>query len=418
MDEFPLVTREGRIMSFLAAGALALALTACSPPPPDTSLVISSDPELRNRVAELLPVLAERAQMELTHPIRAERRSREALERYLRFKLDQELPPEEAEVRTLSYALLGMMDEGVDLREILLAVYTEQVAGFYDPDSTALFVLDDMPMEMLEPVLIHELVHAVQDQTANLDSLTAKGRGNDRQVAAQSAIEGHATLIMLEFMAEEVQGQRMDLSTLPDFSESIRPALEAMGQQYPALTSAPAIIQESLLAPYIEGATYMAAFWQGVEGRPAPFGSFLPQSTEQILHPNLAPGREEDPPTELRVSLENGGVVRYQNTLGQMEVGIFLDALLGEGHRELAQGWDGDRFLLLEGAEGASLVWASVWDTQTQRDAFVAGLQGALGGLPLPSTLHGEELMGRPGAILRVGLSSEASVTVREGDTR
>jgi hypothetical protein len=405
-------------MNLIVAGALALVLSACGSPPPDTTLVISSDPELRNRVAELLPVLAERAQMELTHPIRAERRSREALEGYLRSKLDQELPPEEAEARTLSYTLLGMMEEGLDLREILLSVYTEQVAGFYDPDSTALFVLDDMPMEMLEPILIHELVHAVQDQTANLDSLTAKERGNDRQVAAQSAIEGHATLIMLEYMAEEIQGQRMDFSTLPDFSESIRPALEAMRDQYPALTGAPAIIRESLLAPYIEGATYMAAFWQGVEGRPAPFGAYLPQSTEQILNPALAPGRDEDSPVDLQVALEAEGSVRYQNTLGQMEVGIFLDALLGEGHRELAQGWDGDRFLLVEGSEGPSLIWVSVWDTQAQRDAFVVGLQGALGGLPLPSTLEAEELIGRPGAILRVGIGPSASVRVWEGEVR
>jgi hypothetical protein len=380
-------------------------------------MVISSDPELRTRVAELLPVLAERAQMELTHPIRAERRSREALEGYLRFKLDQELPPEEARVRTLSYTLLGMMDEGVDLREILLSVYTEQVAGFYDPDSTALFVLDDMPMEMLESVLIHELVHAVQDQTADLDSLTAKVRGNDRQVAAQSAIEGHATLIMLEYMAEEIQGQKMDIASLPDFSQSIRPALEGMRQQYPALTSAPAVIQESLLAPYIEGATYMAAFWQGVQGRPAPFGAYLPQSTEQILNPELAPGRAEDKPTDLQVELEEGTTIRYQNTLGQMEVGLLLNALLGEGHRELAQGWDGDRFLLVEEEGAAALVWVSVWDTPAQRNAFVEGLQGGLGALPLPSTLEGEAFMGRPGAILRVGFSPDAAVEVREAGT-
>ncbi|MFO8174853.1 MAG: hypothetical protein R6T96_11260, partial [Longimicrobiales bacterium] len=102
-------------MNFLLTGALALALTACGSPAPDTTLVISSDPELRSRVAELLPVLAEKARMELNHPIRAERRTREELEGYLVFKLDQELPPEEARARTRSYELLGMVEEGFDL---------------------------------------------------------------------------------------------------------------------------------------------------------------------------------------------------------------------------------------------------------------------------------------------------------------
>ena len=406
-------------MSLIAMGALALVLSACGPQAPDTSLVISSDPALRNRVAELLPVLAERARMELNRPIRAERRSREELEGYLRFKLDQELPPEEARVRTLSYSLLGMMEEGLDLRNLLLSVYTEQVAGFYDPDSTALFVMDDMPMEMLETVLVHELVHAVQDQTANLDSLTAKGRGNDRQVAAQSAIEGHATLIMLEYMAEQLQGERVDFSDLPDFSETIRPALEAMREQYPALADAPAIIQESLLSPYIEGATFMVALWTQVDGRPAPFGSYLPQSTEQILNPSRAPGLDVDAPTELSLSVEGDGAITYENTLGQMEVGIFLDALLGEGHRGLAQGWDGDRFALIEGESGeAALVWVAVWDSGAQRDGFVNGVQGALGRLPLPSTIQGTDLIGRPGVVLRVGVGSEVLVEVREGKAR
>jgi hypothetical protein len=406
-------------MNLIAVGTLAFALTACGGQSPDTSLVISSDPELRARVAELLPVLAERAQMELLRPIRAERRSREELKGYLRYKLDQELSPEEARVRTLSYSLLGMMDAGLDLRNLLLSVYTEQVAGFYDPDSTALFVMDDMAVEMLESVLVHELVHAVQDQTANLDSLTTKGRGNDRQVAAQSAIEGHATLIMLEYMAEQLQGQRVDFSELPNFSETIRPALEAMRDQYPALTGAPAIIQESLLSPYIEGATYMAALWTQVDGRPAPFGSYLPQSTEQILDPSRAPGLDVDSPTELSLSVEGVGAITYENTIGQMEMGIFLDALLGEGHRELAQGWDGDRFVLMEGESGeATLVWAVVWDSEIQRDRFVDGIKGALERLPLPSTIQGTELFGRPGVVLRVGVGSELLVEVTEVEAR
>ena len=404
-------------MNLFAAGALALLLSACGQQVPDTSLVISSDSALRIRVAELLPVLAERAGMELTHPIRAERRTRDQLEGYLRFKLDEELPPDEARLRTRSYALLGMVPEDLDLRSLLLSVYTEQVAGFYDPDSTALFVIDDMEVAFLETVLVHELVHAVQDQTANLDSLTQKGRGNDRQVAAQSAIEGHATVIMLEHMAEGLRGEPVDFSALPDFSQSIRPALEAMREQYPVLASAPAIIQESLLFPYIEGAAFVAAIWETTEGRPPPFGAILPQSSEQILHPERGPTAQEDPPTELELSFPGGLSATYENTLGQMELQILVDEWLGEGQRSLAQGWDGDRFALLEGPEEGEdgLVWASVWDSERQRDSFVSALSGALGGLPNPATLLPMELLGRPGALLRVGVGMGVEVVVSEG---
>jgi hypothetical protein len=407
-------------MNVLAAGALAFFLAACGPPPADTTLVISSDSTLRTRVAELLPVLAERAGMELVRPIRAERRSREELEGYLRYKLDLEMAPDEARVRTRSYALLGLVPEDLDLRDLLLSVYTEQVAGFYDPDSTALFVMEDMPVELLETVLVHELVHAVQDQTANLDSLTAKTRGNDRQAAAQSAIEGHATLVMLEHMAGSVRGEPVDFSAVPDFCASIRPALEALREQYPVLASAPAIIQQSLLFPYVEGACFVLASWQDAGGRPPPFGEYLPQSTEQILNPDRGPMGARDDPTELLLSLGGGAQTAYQNTLGEMELQILLDELLGEGHRGLADGWDGDRFALVvgPGADEDGLIWASVWDSEAERDAFVSGLQPGLELLPAPATLTAAEILGRPGALLRVGLDESVAVTVTEGRPR
>jgi hypothetical protein len=354
--------------------------------------------------------------MELVKPIRAERRSREQLESYLLFKLDQDLPAQEAAHLTRVYSFVGLVEEDLDLRGLLVSVYEEQVAGFYDPDSTALFVMDDMPEETLESVLIHELVHAVQDQTANLDSLTAEERGNDRQAAAQSAIEGHATLIMLEYMAEQIQGQPVDLSELPDFSQAMGPALEMMKNQYPALAGAPTIIQEALLFPYLKGATYMAAFWKDVDGRPAPFGEFLPQSTEQILRPALAFGADRDPPTEIRIEAVPGFEMVYGNTFGQGEFEVMLEEHLGPEARALAHGWDGDRYALVRGPDGEEgLIWVSVWDSEAERDGFLTGFGPALTGFGAPSLLHAMDVQGRPGAVLRVGLPEQVQAELIVG---
>ena len=406
----------------LAAVTLALVLAACGPQEPatiqapDTTMVISSDPVLGNRVAELLPVLARKAGMDLVRPVRVDRRSRQELEAYLQFKLDRELPSERARHMVRSYALLGLMDPEVDLRGLLLSVYSEQVAGFYDPDSSALFVLDDMPVELLEPILVHELVHAVQDQTASLDSLTSQERGNDRQAAAQAAIEGHATLVMLEYMAEQLRGEPVDLSELPDFSQALGPALEGMRAQYPALAAAPAIVQESLLFPYLKGASFVAALWKARPGRPAPFGEYLPQSTEQIMDPTRALGPEPDWPTELEIVPQGDLEVLYENTLGQLETEILLEEHMGPAARVLARGWDGDRYLLLRNPRGEEgLVWVSVWDSVGERDRFVEGLLPALHRLPEPGTLRAAEILGRPGAILQVGALPELSLEIREG---
>ncbi len=152
---------------------VAMALGACrSGAQQAPAMVRSSDPELRELAAALLPDLARRAGMELKEPVRIEKRSRAQLERYLRHKLDEELPEEEARETVSSYALLGLVPDTLDLRTMLLALYTEQVAGFYEPDSTALFVLDDQPAAALQALLVHELVHAVQDQSVDLHALT------------------------------------------------------------------------------------------------------------------------------------------------------------------------------------------------------------------------------------------------------
>lgn len=406
-------------MTSTMAVAAALALGCAGGEAPDTTFVESADPELRAIAAELLPDLAARSGLELREPVRVARRSREELVRYLSAKLDEELPPAEAEGITTSYRLLGLVPPDLDLRELLLGVYTEQVAGFYDPDSTALFVMDDQPAEALRTVLVHELVHAVQDQAANLDSLTHRSRGNDRQTAAQAAIEGHATLVMLEYLTEQMQGRPVDLAEIPDFGAQVRPALQAMRSQYPALANAPRVVQEALLFPYLEGAGFVQHLWRRTDGRPAPFGDWLPQSTEQVLEPErfLPPGRDEPTEVALRAA---GGERRYANTLGAMETRVLLEEHVGAAAAAAFGGWDGDLYVLLDVDGAPALAWLSVWDDPPARDRFVSALLPVLStAFPQPAALRAMQVEGRPAALLTVGaVGAVEAVLSGGGETR
>jgi len=316
------------------AGAVALlASAACGTDAQQaSSLVTSSDRELGALASALLPDLARRSGLDLKEPVRLEMRSRAQLVTYLEHKLDEELSAEEARSTVASYALLGLVPDTLDLRALLLGLYTEQVAGFYEPDSTALFILDDQPAAALQPLLVHELVHAVQDQSADLEALTDPDLGNDRVIAAQAAIEGHATLVMLEFLAEQMRGAPVDLSEVPDLSTTLRPALEGMGAQFPALAGAPRVLQAGLLFPYLEGAGYVHSLWSRGE-RAAPFGPLLPLSTEQVLT-----GERSDAPVRLALRV-TGGTDVHQDDLGRLELGVLLDAHLGEGGGARAAGW-------------------------------------------------------------------------------
>ena len=397
---------------------LALAVSGCGGQTSQSPLVVSSDPELAVIGAELLPRLTERAGMDLSHPVRIEARSREQLVRYLRLKLDEDLPEDEARARRDTYALLGLVEPDLGLRDLLLSLYTEQVAGFYDPDSTALFVLDDQPEAAIEALLLHELVHAVQDQNVRLDELVDPDRGNDAVTAAQAAIEGHATLVMFEYLTEEAVGSPIDLSQIPDFESQVRPALTGVSQQFPALADAPRIIRESLLFPYIEGAVFVQRLWADGE-RHNPLGPLMPNSTEQVVYANA------NRSTDLAILVDKGKVV-LQDGLGAFELQIFLEEVLeisggvaGEGAAgDIAAMWDGDHYVLVESSDGdRHLVWVVLWSDEEGNHQFtkrIGSHADNLGGKVLVERIVVE---GRSATLLQIGGSVDAIVELAPSES-
>jgi hypothetical protein len=337
--------------------------------------------------------------MELRKPVRLETRSREQLADYLTEKLDQDLPEAEARARVDAYALLGLVPSGLDLRALLLDLYGEQVAGFYEPDSTALYVLDDQPPEAMEALLVHELVHAVQDQSVDLRALTNPDVGNDRGTAAMAAIEGHATLVMFEYLTEQMTGASVDLGTIPDFAAQVGPALATMTAQFPALAGAPRVVRDALVFPYVDGAGFVQGLWTGGV-RADPFGASLPLSTEQVVRPNAAP------PIELALGVE-GGSLRFEDTMGMLELQILAEDVLGldpVAADEVASGWDGDRWVLVDRSDGESgVAYVTLWESERARSRFVDAVRAAPEAFGGPMEVEAFDVAGRAASLLKVG---------------
>jgi hypothetical protein len=388
--------------------AVALLAAAAGVGAQESPRAVSSDPALVELASVLLPDLADRSGLELRGPVRLERRSREQLTRYLEEKLDQELPPAEARATVDVYALLGLVPADLDLRSVLLGLYGEQVAGFYEPDSTALFVMDDQPEAQLQGVLVHELVHAIQDQNFDLDSITERRLGNDRTTAAQAAIEGHATLVMLEHLTEQMTGMPIDLGRVPDFATQMRPLLQGMRAQFPVLAGAPRIVQEALLFPYLEGTSFVQAMWSGGE-RLAPFGERLPESTEQVLA-----GSTGDDPHELELTVAGARVVR-EDGLGRFELGIFLEEHGADA--AAADGWEGDRYALVELPDGSrALGWYVIWEDAPARSRYLSAMQGVLPRLGTQASLETVDVSGLPATMLRVGRIGAVTARLRAAE--
>ncbi len=342
------------------------------------------DSALRVMAESLLPEVETLAGLPARRPLALAVRTRGELEDFLTSELGRQLPPEKAGALTRAYARFGLIPEALELDELLRSLLLEQVVGYYDAGRDTLFVMEGLDPELVEPVLAHEIVHALQDQYEDLDSLmTANLEHNDRATAAQSALEGHATLAMLEWQLGRLTGGAVDLEALPSLSSLPEDALlDAAGLEMPALTSAPRLIRESLIFPYLGGLEFVRARNRAAEGiRIAPLGDEMPVSTEQVLHPEQAFGEPRDLPVELGFAADPGADwnVVHSDGLGELEIRIWLQEHLED--RELAvsaaTGWDGDVYRLLDGPEGEVLVWVSAWDSERDASEFERSARAA-----------------------------------------
>jgi hypothetical protein len=211
---------------------------------------------------------------------------------------------------------------------------------------------------------IHELIHALQDQYINLDSLQRSEANNDQQTAAQSVIEGQAMFEQLATLGgsrSAVLGEGM--------WDKVRQAIRQSQSGMPVFAGAPTIIQEGLLFPYLSGAEFVRTFSQKRPGQ-SPFTA-MPQSTEQILHSYMYFDKP-DTPSVVTLPPLRGAADAYQNTLGEFETRVFFFHHLGD--RDLAvnaaSGWDGDRYAVVNTPAGRGLVWVTVWDSPVEAGQF------------------------------------------------
>jgi hypothetical protein len=326
------------------------------------------DDDLARLVDSLRAPVEQAAGLRFTSPPRSAMRSREQVRDYLISKLDEELPPKRLNGLEAAYRLFGLLPDTLQLRPLLLDLYTEQVAGFYDPDSATLFGVEGADRTQLRLVLAHELIHALQGQHLPLDSILSARENNDRLAAAQAILEGQATLASLEVLAP---GQAVAQN--PQFWELYREQVRQQQSSMPVFRRAPLLLRETLIFPYLQGAEFMH-WWEGQGRDPLPFGPRMPVSTEQILHP--ARYAQGDAPVALAFAPDSG--VAYEDVLGEAEIRVILAALAGSDEVQTAVpiGWGGDRFRLHRTPDGGALVWYVVWDDQRSGERFLRSAAG------------------------------------------
>ncbi len=319
-------------------------------------------------VDSLRPVVERTVGRDYRRPPRLALRSQAQVRTYIAAKLAEQLPPERLRGIQAAYRLFGLVPDSLDLGGLLLELFGEQVAGFYEPDSSMLFVLEgsDPGAAEFKFVVAHEMVHALQHDYVALDSILDQRRQNDRQTAAQAVLEGEATLasIMMMLPAQDVLADETLWETFREQLASARSTMAVFGR-------APRVLQEGLVFPYLGGAEFMR-WWRRTHGAAPPYGAAMPRSTEQILHPERYARGDAPVPVRFLDPADDG--VLYEDDLGELEIRILAADLTGEEvvSTTVPIGWGGDRYRVMTTPDGPALVWYTLWDDARAADGFLA----------------------------------------------
>ncbi|MFN2570791.1 MAG: hypothetical protein ABR537_04135 [Gemmatimonadales bacterium] len=357
----------GRLIRLASLGAVGIiGLVGCR----ERAQAVQGEAELKDMVHRMMPLVAQAAGLPFKREPLVLRRSRTQVRDYVVHKFDEDLPPADLAGLQSSLRLFRLIPDSLELRPPMIDLLTEQIAGYYDPDSNALYIPADIEPFQLRVVVSHELVHALQDQYVRLDSIITQRHANDRRSAAQAILEGQATVAQISVLMPE---QKPDTFPLGWFWKQ-RAVMAQQQAEMKQFLRAPLWLREGLVFPYLGGADFIVWLRHKYFGRSAL--DSMPRSTEQLLHPDKYASHDE--PTELVFSASRTDTVRYEDGLGEFETRLLFQQLLGdEGEAaSLAAGWDGDRYEVL-GPTSDALVWYSVWDDAAAATRFSAGLQRA-----------------------------------------
>jgi hypothetical protein len=337
-------------------------------------------------VCEQVPAIA-RTLTEITgfplkHPVPCDYVTRDQVNQFLKDRVKEVASPEEIRAEELTLKKFGLVPPDYDLAKSTVDLLTEQAAAFYDFNRKKLFITETTANESQEPVLAHELSHALADQSFNLGKYTKQGRNSDDGATARLAVmEGQATWLMTEFMARR-NGQT--LQGHPDLAATMAALTDSSGgSQFPVFENAPLYLRQTLVFPYTKGLLFQERLVEH-EGRQAFVEPFRhpPASTQQILHPEkYVAGTKPTSPVLPDPQLPHGYKGLVGGTLGELEHQILLEQYAGkETAREIAPHWRGCTFELRENKKAGRdvLLYAVEWDSEEIARRYFAAYRQVL----------------------------------------
>jgi hypothetical protein len=293
----------------------------------------------------------------------------------------------------------GLLPRDFDLGPFLVALLREQVAGYYDPKTKTVNLLDWVDPDRQKPVMAHELTHALQDQSFNLEKYMKAGNAdlekkkdltpadieNDEiNTARQAVVEGQAMVVLIDYMLAPM-GQSIQDS--PQLLQALKDGMLVGTADSPQFQNAPIYLKEALTFPYRYGIDFVAELLAKGGKEKAYAGLFEnpPYTTRQIMEPKTYLSGERLEPMRLPEFKDVfKGYERFDvGAVGELDVAVLIDQYAGVGtSRALYPHWRGGYYyaarLKGDAAAPLGLLYVSRWSSPEKAAEFAAVYAKAL----------------------------------------
>jgi hypothetical protein len=275
------------------------------------------------------------------------------------------------------YEALLLVGENASAADDRGEALDSSVQGFYSSGRDEIVLVSDSPTPTVDrATLVHELVHALQDQQLSLGTATET---QDARRAQSSVIEGEANYL-----------QRLYADRCGGTWDCIeRPTRQGSGGGGDTDINIGLFL--TIYAPYATGPDFVEAIrdrggWDAVDGLYERF----PASTEQVIHPEAYPDERPESVTVADRSTDEWR--RYDrdpagDTAGEAAIYAMLWAngavdvqgrAVYDYESRYSAGWAGDRIVPYRNGERGGYVWASRWDTTADAREFVRAYRAIL----------------------------------------
>lgn len=274
--------------------------------------------------------------------------------------------------------LLGFIHADFDVEGLYEALYTEQIAGYYDHDQNVMMLIKEAdPSETLR-TLAHEYTHFLQFSSfptlrQYYDAEFCDVHGDDC-IVARSIIEGDAVLTESLAVQDPLVMRLLNKNRATGNNDNS------------TFRNAPPYYQESVLIEYVYGFPFVYTYFlnDGFESI-NDLLSAPPASVEQLIHPEKY-GTDE--PARVSIGLFDkvfadagcefvrSSVFNELDTRWMLTLGIEPDWRINErSAARAAEGWSGGTFSFGR-CDGKAYVFSETqWDTRRDSDEFSDGME-------------------------------------------